>query len=426
MPRRGYRKIGREAFRARALQLHREQDGRWYSRAWLAEQFGVDPKTLDSYVEEYDADWMPWLNQPASELAEQLDPAEVTVDAKRRVISVSDGFLTRFGYRREDLVGRTLAESMRHEAPMADDHPIMRSVVRPAQEGQLPPPFVTWVYHADGHRMAVRVEMLQQGGGGLRGRLTPISDDAGITGEPATTDLLATVLTCSIDGKTGNYLAVNVPFCRFWGYTPGDLVGTSSLIQLRHHGVQDSPAEVAAIFNGLRAAGKTASASYRSYGWTSSGERREYEGVTTYVASYDRWDCVLYVASQAETAPSPPAYLSFHVNETGRLVSISDYTCQVLGVRREDVINRPAADVLTPGQPVDEAWNQLCQRAKAEPGKVFERDTITVTMATPRGRRRLDVLGGSVWWSIQSQSWVFDVKLSGAEGRGIGANDHVG
>jgi hypothetical protein len=159
------------------------------------------------------------------------------------------------------------------------------------------------------------------------------------------------LLTCRI-AADGTFLHANVSFCTFWSYSLDQLLHRSSLLLLQHDGVQDEPlAEVVSLFKTLRATRDTEPAPYFNYGWSSTGVRRHYFGIVTYMPSSDEYACLL---GPRDRVPELPA-------STLRVVEDSPHTetQEMLNVLR---LQASAIDRLTRGDKVFESVKSLERR----------------------------------------------------------------
>jgi len=141
-------------FRARIREIHEGQEGRPYSRAFLAEQLELDPKTSNRYIDEYEVGWPPFAREDDGWLV-------WTVSVQNgRLLHVNDRLCEVLEYDRLNILGLGSHQVFRPGENLFETEPELVELADQVRQGRLEKAeFATWLRAADGRRIDLRAEM---------------------------------------------------------------------------------------------------------------------------------------------------------------------------------------------------------------------------------------------------------------------------
>jgi hypothetical protein len=114
--------------------------------------------------------------------------------------------------------------------------------------------------------------------------------------------------------------------------------------------------------------------------------------------------------------PSPPPHrVSYTLNERYEIGSPSDYTCKIVGYRRDEMVGRTAPELFCPGQDrnIGGSGRPFFKAARENPGQHFTYGPIMLQAADGH---QIEVLEVDLFWSARGDGcWVIDGIISDAE-----------
>lgn len=167
----GHRKMGRAEYRNRVRELDIRMAGKAYSRAYLAEHLGLDPKTNRRYLDDYEVGWPPFAGNSTRYWLE----IELQDDGLFHVSEVDPSYAALLGFDPAAMIGMT--------SPAATGHESVPELVQAAQQvlaGQpCPAMLLQWaVQQGTGRELWFATSLVRVSERRIRIRLAPLADEA--------------------------------------------------------------------------------------------------------------------------------------------------------------------------------------------------------------------------------------------------------